>query len=249
MTLFDPKERFSATVAAYDAHRPSYPAELVDWVLASSGAKAGDAVADVGCGTGISTRLFAARGLDVVGVEPNDGMRAAAEAHGAARYRKGDSAATGLSAGGVALVIAAQAFHWFDVAPALAEFRRILRPGGWCAAFWNDRTMETAFLRGYDALLREFSSEYKEVRTKAATLEAIRTAAGVTSWTPARFPNSQSMDRDAFLGRVYSSSYVVHGVARQDEFRAAVESLFAEHAKAGQVEFRYLTEAACWRLP
>lgn len=249
MTLFDPKERFSATVAAYDAHRPSYPAALVDWVLATSGVRAADAVADVGCGTGISTRLFAARGLDVVGVEPNDAMRVAAEAHGGARYQKGDSAATGLAAGSVVLVVAAQAFHWFDVGPTLAEFRRVLRAGGWCAAFWNDRTRETPFLRGYDALLREFSSEYKEVRTKAATLEALWTSPGVVDWSAERFPNVQAMNRDAFLGRVYSSSYVVHGVARKDEFRAAVEGLFAEHARDGIVEFRYLTEGACWRLP
>ncbi|TBR21273.1 class I SAM-dependent methyltransferase [bacterium] len=247
MTL-DPKERFSATVANYDAHRPSYPDALLDWVLATSGVRSGERVVDVGCGTGISARLFAARGLDVVGVEPNDAMRAAAAAHGGARYVKGDSAATGLPAGSAALVVAAQAFHWFEVGPTLTEFRRILKPGGWCAAFWNDRTMDTPFLRGYDALLREHSTEYKQVRSKADTLEAIRTSAGVRDWTAARFPNAQPMDREAFLGRVYSSSYVVHGVARPEEFRAAVEALFDAHAVDGRAEFRYLTEAACWRL-
>ncbi len=34
---------------------------------------------DVGCGTGISTRLFAARGVRVIGIDPNDEMRARAE--------------------------------------------------------------------------------------------------------------------------------------------------------------------------
>lgn len=248
MTLFDPKERFTAAVGRYAAHRPSYPDALLDWVLAVSCARPGDPAADVGCGTGISTRLLAARGLDVVGVEPNDAMRAAAEAAGGAHYVKGTAEDTGLPAGQAALVVAAQAFHWFDVPRALAEFRRVLRPGGWCAAFWNDRTKDTDFLRGYDALLREFSSEYAEVRTKAQTLASIEGTPGVLGWTRASFPNAQVLDREAFLGRVYSSSYVIHGVARQDEFRARLEDLFSRHAEAGRVEFRYLTEAACWRF-
>lgn len=248
MALFDPKERFSAAVGRYAAHRPSYPDALVDWLLETAGLGPGDPVADVGCGTGISTRLLAARGLDVVGVEPNDAMRAAAEAAGGAHYLKGSAEDTGLTEGGAALVVAAQAFHWFDVPKALAEFRRILRPGGWCAAFWNDRTKDTEFLRGYEALLREFSSEYAQVRTKADTLAAIKASPGVRDWRPASFPNAQSFDREGFLGRVYSSSYVLHGVARGDEFRARLEDLFARHAVGGRVEFRYRAEAACWRL-
>ncbi|HEX4048712.1 MAG TPA: class I SAM-dependent methyltransferase [Elusimicrobiota bacterium] len=248
MNFLDPKKRFTATVEDYQAYRPGYPDALVDWILSVAGVPPGGKAADVGSGTGISTRLFAARGLDVVGVEPNDEMRAAAEARGGARYRKGDASNTGLPSGGLDLVFAAQAFHWFDLEPAFAEFKRVLKPEGWCAAFWNGRAGGDPLMRDYEALLLEFSSEYAEVRRKYAVLDEIGKSSRVRDWTRAAFPNSQSLDLAGFLGRVHSSSYVAHGVARRAELDRALEDLFSRRAAGGRVEFRYVVEAACFRL-
>ena len=79
---------------------------------------------DVGCGTGISSRLFAARGVPVIGVDPNDEMRGRAEAAAsgdshprlaiAPVYRAGRAEATGLADGTAAAVLCAQSFHWFE---------------------------------------------------------------------------------------------------------------------------------------
>lgn len=244
----DPKKRFTATVDDYDAYRPSYPQAMIDWVLGTAHVPAGGRVADVGCGTGISTRLFAERGLDIVGVEPNDAMRERAVARGGPRYLKGDSAATGLPAGSQDLVVAAQAFHWFDLEPTLTEFARIIKPGGWCAAFWNDRTDETPFMRAYEELLVEFCPEYPAVSRKYGALAAIQSSPRVAGWTTTDLPNAQAMDRAAFLGRARSSSYVVHGVTRPEELDRALSALFERHASAGKVEFLYRTLGACWRL-
>ena len=84
MTL-DARERFSGLAGLYDRHRPSYPAALLDWIVTSAGLAPGDPVADIGCGTGIATRLLAERGFDVVGVDPNQAMLAEARAIGLVR--------------------------------------------------------------------------------------------------------------------------------------------------------------------
>ncbi len=52
----DSRRRFSATADRYRRYRPAYPPALFDWLIRYARLPAGARVADVGCGTGISTR-------------------------------------------------------------------------------------------------------------------------------------------------------------------------------------------------
>ncbi|REN17172.1 class I SAM-dependent methyltransferase, partial [Mycobacterium tuberculosis] len=99
-------------------------------------------VADIGAGTGISTRLFLAAGHPVIAVEPNAAMCEAAEQLLAPDYLRlkvadGTAEATGLADNSVGLVAAAQAFHWFDTTAVRREWARILQPEGMALVFWN----------------------------------------------------------------------------------------------------------------
>jgi SAM-dependent methyltransferase len=248
LSITDPHRRFSATAERYHAYRPSYPPALVDWVLALPGLPERPAVADVACGTGITTRLFAERDCDVVGVDPNEEMLAFARAAGGGRVRvvKGVAEATGLPAGSVDLVTVGQGFHWFDRDAALAELGRILRGGGWCSAFWNTRA-RSAFLDGYESLLRERSAEYARIKTPEQAIEEIRAAPGVRSVRTAEFANAQVLDRAGVYGRAHSSSYVAHGVADREGFDRALGELFDAHQAAGAVEFAYRSLAIAWQ--
>jgi SAM-dependent methyltransferase len=69
---------FGSVAHEYDRNRPSYPPEMVDHVLAYAGAGPGDRALEVGAGTGIATRLFAAQGLVITAVEPDPAMAAVA---------------------------------------------------------------------------------------------------------------------------------------------------------------------------
>lgn len=134
----------------YDAVRPSYPAEAVDWVLAGMPGGESDRGRDVvetGAGTGLFTRLLAAcpaeRVRTVTAVEPSSPMRAVLEREvvagsgGRVRAVPGTGEATGLPAAGADVVVAAQAWHWMDPRAASTEAARVLRPGGRLAAVWN----------------------------------------------------------------------------------------------------------------
>jgi ubiquinone/menaquinone biosynthesis C-methylase UbiE len=243
------EKRFSETVDDYDKHRPSYPAEAIDWILATSGAVRGARVVDLGCGTGIVTRLFAARGLDVVGVDPNEDMLARARSRaggtrGAGRFVKAEASATGLEPASFDLAVAGQAFHWFDVRATTAEIARIVKPGGWSAAFWNVRT-STPTMDAYEALLRAWSPEYATLRSPERTLHDLRAVVGA-SVREASFANGQTFDWTGFRGRVFSSSYVVHGVDRKDAFEQALRALFDERSPRGVIEFAYVTTICAW---
>src|SRR5687768_4858909 len=75
----DPIERFSNRVANYVKYRPGYPSEVLDLFRSEMGLTDASVVADIGSGTGISSRMFLVTGNTVYGVEPNAAMRMAAE--------------------------------------------------------------------------------------------------------------------------------------------------------------------------
>ncbi|MCA3268584.1 MAG: class I SAM-dependent methyltransferase [Azospirillum sp.] len=104
------------------------------------------AAVDVGAGTGIWTRMLAEAGFArVTAVEPNADMRGQGMAHpdnGAIVWREGSGAATGLPDRSAALVTMASSFHWVDFDAGMAEFARLLTPGGRFCALWNPRLVE-----------------------------------------------------------------------------------------------------------
>jgi SAM-dependent methyltransferase len=246
--MLEPSRRYDTAAEAYSRYRPSSPSALLDWILATTGRQPPARVADVGCGTGIATRLFAERGLAAVGIDHNEPMLSFAARAGGARYLRAGSTATALASGSVDLVVAAQCFHWFDAAPTLQEFARILRPGGWCTAFWN-LAASTPFLDEYDRVLRAHTPacEYEILLKQNAAPAVLRAAPGVSRCQEAEFPNSQALDRDGLLGRAYSSSCVRHGVRNPAAFERALTMTFNRHQRDGVVELRYRTVGLCWQ--
>jgi SAM-dependent methyltransferase len=123
--------RFSGFADLYDAHRPSAPARLGP-LLARYARSEQPVVVDLGSGTGLSSRWAAGWAARVIGVEPNDDMRAVAVAHDTAgvEYVAGVSHATGLPTASADVVLAVQAMHWMEPSSTHAEVARILRPGG-----------------------------------------------------------------------------------------------------------------------
>jgi SAM-dependent methyltransferase len=127
----DNTERFSNRVGNYVKYRPGYPTEILHYLEEETGFGPDWIVADVGSGTGISTALFLDKGNTVYGVEPNQSMRESAEELLGSYERfisvNGTAENTGLKTGSVDLVVASQAFHWFEPVAASKEFSRILR--------------------------------------------------------------------------------------------------------------------------
>lgn len=242
----DSTQRFSDRVEAYLAGRPRYPAGIVEH-LVHCGAlpAAGGIVADIGVGTGLSAEPFLVAGHRVIGVEPNEPMRTAGAEY-LARYpgyssRDGTADATGLDAASVDLVIAAQAFHWFDAAHFRAESLRIVRPGGWAALIWNDRDITgTPFLSGYEALLLEYGNDYRAIRYRHQGTEAIPVYFGGRAPGIAEFRHQRGMDWAAVAALAGSASYLpAAGQPRHAELMSALRALFDEQAVNGVIDMRY----------
>ncbi|MBX3271679.1 MAG: methyltransferase domain-containing protein [Sandaracinaceae bacterium] len=241
----DPRDRFSATVEDYERARPDYPASLFDWILEDGALGPGATVIDVGCGTGIATRQLAARGLSVIGADPNDAMLAAARRAGGERVTFVSTDAETLDVGGARAdaITGFQCFHWIDLDRALPRMRAVLRPGGRIYAVWNLRDARDPLMAAYEALLLERAPEYAEVGAEPRAHALAERVEGRN----ATFPHAQWLDRAAFFGRVWSSSYVRHGVTDRDAFDAALGALFDRFAEDGRARFVYRTTALSFR--
>jgi SAM-dependent methyltransferase len=213
-----PTERFSSRVENYDRYRPSYPSAAIDLLKTRCGLSPGAVVADIGSGTGILTEALLGSGAQVIGVEPNDGMRAAAEARlrGQARFRSvnGTAEATTLAPASIDLLVAGQAFHWFDVEKARREALR---------------------------LLLRHAAEYAQVAASRADVASMRRFFG-GAMELATFPNQQTFDFEGLTGRLMSSSYAPEpGHPQHEPMIAGLREAFRRHQLGGQVVFPYLT--------
>jgi ubiquinone/menaquinone biosynthesis C-methylase UbiE len=202
---------------------------------------------DVGCGTGISSRLFAARGLTVIGIEPNADMLHRAEAEPGPlgttppSYRDGTAEATGLPDGYAAAVLAAQAFHWFRAEPALQEFRRVLQPGGWVVLMWNERDETDPFTAAVGAVIRTAPDAAKIEGPRARAGEVLLTSPIFRDAQLRRFGHHQELDEDGLLGRAFSASYAPREPRAAEVFAAALRDVFARFQQGGKARMRYVT--------
>jgi len=149
---------FDSAADQYDAARPSYPPSVFDELERRTGPLRGRLVLDFGAGTGIASRQLVARGATVVSLDIGEQMLRRARVRGPqVPCVVADGHRMPVRDAAVGLLTFAQAWHWFDGPRATAEVARVLRPGGYWAAWWNraSATGERWFDRYEELLERE----------------------------------------------------------------------------------------------
>ncbi len=248
-------DRYAGKADDYSRYRPRYPDAAVRAFLDAAG-PACRTVADIGAGTGAFSRPLLEAGLDVLAVEPNADMRRQAEAELGAMpgftALTGIAEATGLADHGVDALVCAQAFHWFDPARVVPEFRRVLRPGAPVCLVWNNQRFGCdAFHRDYEDVLRRGCPDYLGFDLTSVSYDAASLAAQCEAREVAEFhfDNEQWLTLAGLQGRVASVSYcppagsTTHA-ALMDELAA----LFRRHQRDGQVCILYDVEMYSLRL-
>lgn len=243
----DSKTRFTDRVDDYRKYRPGYPASVISSLKKKIPVRPGWIIADIGSGTGISSRYLASGfGSPVFAVEPNAAMRRAAEedAHGNPFFRSVDGAAeaTGLPDRSVDLVCAFQAFHWFDLARTRTECLRILRKPGWALVAWNDRMSDArGFSTEYERLLHSFPA-YRTSTHRRISRKDFEGFFGTRRIERITVPNKQSLDWNGVLGRLASTSYSPkQGTPEFAKARERLKELFDRYSVRSRIMFRYRT--------
>lgn len=222
---------FGLAADAYERGRPDYPAAAIDWLVDRLDLRPGRTVVDLAAGTGKLTRLLVPSGAEVIAVEPIAEMRAKIET---ARVLEGTAEAIPLPDESTDAVTVAQAFHWFRAEDALAEIRRVLRPGGGLALVWNIRDERDPIHAATSAIMQPLEEKVPRGAKQnwSDVIDATETAT---------FDHEQLVDEDAFVERFTSVSFVAAASAEQ---RAEVEEqLRALVRDAGRpIRLPYVTE-------
>lgn len=247
-------ERFTDRAAAYAQARPTYPPQIATDLMHALRLTPGAVVADLGSGTGLSSEIFLRAGCTVIGVEPNAAMRAAAQAHLSCypNYRSvaASAEATELPTCSVDLALAAQAAHWFDAPRARLEALRILRRPACAALIWNEReTSGDAFAQGYETLLRDFGTDYAQVRARHADPELIGQFFGVAQVPETRYPHALTLTWDTLCALLASASYLpAVGAPAHAPMMERVRALFERHQHHGSVHLNYVARVFAGEL-
>ncbi|MBV8301853.1 MAG: methyltransferase domain-containing protein [Candidatus Dormibacteraeota bacterium] len=198
---------FGGVAETYELGRPSYPPELIDDLLALQPRS----VLDVGTGTGKAGRLFAARGVSLIGVEPDPRMAELARRHGypveEATFESWDPRGRVFD-----LIVSGQAWHWVDPAGGIPKAASLLSPGGHLAAFWN--------IGSHDGAVRaRLAAVYERL---APQIAASTTALGVRDKSdPAR---AQLIAEHPGFAQVELRSYLWDQVYTRDQWLLYLQS-------------------------
>ena len=248
MGQISPINRFSKRVENYLISRPAYPEDLYAYIQKHTKIETTSKIVDVGSGTGLLSQLFLNQGHKIWAIEPNLEMRLAGEKYYKtnARFISYEGSAENIPLPGefANLIIAGQAFHWFDSSAFLTESKRVLIPGGHVALVWNEWFSELSpFLKEYEALLQEFGTDYKQVsRQNEKVLENIHLFFASHDIDERKFINDQSFSFIGLKSRLLSSSYVP--LETNPKFQAMINKLktiFEAHKDNGIIKFDYIT--------
>ena len=160
---------FASTADDYDRYRLSYPDRLIARLIRLAGLTTGDAVLDLGCGTGMLAIAFAKAGMLVTAMDPEPAMlaaaRRAAQAAGVAvNLVPGGSGDLGPDMGPFQLVTMGRAFHWMDRAATLDALDRIVAPSGGVALFHD--THPPVAENGWFKTLCRVQDKYRAARSR-----------------------------------------------------------------------------------
>lgn len=227
---------FSGVAGVYDRGRPAYPSEAVAWLTGPRPQR----VLELGAGTGKLTAGLMRAGHAVVATDPSGPMldrlveRLATPAVQCAAER------LPFRAGSFDVVVVAQAFHWFDVEPALAEIARVLAVGGSLALVWNHRDERVPWVRRLSEIIGA-ETHADDVDQMLATTQGFAPA----ERTYYRF--WQLLDADRLVDMVASRSYVAAlGDTERERVLQRVRELYDSYGRGPHgLRLPYTTQ--CYR--
>lgn len=210
--------RFSGQkyIDGYHKYRPSPPSDLIHTVLNYLNKAIAGKVVDLGCGTGISTRIWEDFAENIIGIEPSEEMIEIARklsSSGKTEYLQRFSSKTGLASEIADIITCSQSFHWMEPKTTLAEVDRLLKPGGVLVVYdahWPptlNKPLEKAYhdlFDRVDQLTGRLESKIAHKWEKSKHFENIRSSGYFSFCRKQFFHKSTEYDPEVLIGLALS---------------------------------------------
>ncbi len=244
-------ELFTDKSESYAKYRSGYPKEMIDKIVEPFSAQAIIKAADIGAGTGISSRLLGDAGVKVTAVEPNKAMADAAEKHPNVDFVIAPAETTGMESNSMDLVTSFQAFHWFHFKHSLKEFNRILKPTGKLALVWSYWDETDEFTGEFIQLINKASSKFEDKITpydgfpsgyikkwRIRLLWKLGWLPEFKSVQKLQYSYDQHLNKSDLIGYAASQSFIKHEGELWDELCAGLNAL-AGKTQSDSVSLKY----------
>ena len=236
------EDKFNGMGKIYSKYRPSYPVNFIDYLFTDVGISQGSTIADIGSGTGILTRQLLEKGSKVYGVEPNDDMRAIAEANlkDFSKFKSinGNAENTTIAENSLDYITVAQAFHWFDREKFKKECQRILKHEGKVILVWNTRDNESKLVMENYEVNRKYCPNFKGFSDGmyGKTNEDDFSDFFNGKYETKVFANNLILDIDGFIGRNLSASYALKSNdAQYDDYVNELKKIYEKYSNNGEL--------------
>ena len=242
-------ENFTGKADIYSKYRPSYPSELIDYLLGSNSINENSVIVEIGSGTGILTRQFLEKGLSVLAIEPNQDMRLHAE-QSLKQFDQfislnATAEHTTLEDKCADLIIAAQAFHWFDKEKFKKECKRILKEDAKVSLIWNSRDSSSSLVSENEQICRKYCPKFYGFSGGIGEDQEVFTdfyRNGKFKFVT--FQNDLILNYEEFLGRNLSASYSPLKTDKEyTDFVSAITELFEKYSNQGRIVLPTITRS------
>ncbi|MFZ0830215.1 MAG: class I SAM-dependent methyltransferase [Thermoplasmata archaeon] len=237
---------FQRAAGRYERGRPEAPPEAIDALVQTLGISPRSTVLELGAGTGKLSRFLVPRAGRYMALEPVPAMRD--------HFRRilptvpllnGIAEMLPLHDATIDAVVAAQAFHWFDIPRAMNEMHRVLRPGGTVGLLWNVRDESVDWIHQETHIMDRYDDRGPRYH-RGIWREAWNLTSGFEPLEKQSIPFVQQLDRDSALDRFTSISFIasLEG-ARYIEAEGALKGLLDTHPQTAgrpEIELPYQCE-------
>lgn len=205
--------RFMGFADIYENTRPAAPRQAIEIILRYLNRKPA-CVVDLGCGTGLSTMVWAGIADEIIGIEPSPDMIEIAKkkviGDGSVRFLPGFSDATDIADASADIVTCSQSFHWMDPVMTLKEVQRILKDGGIFAVYdcdwppvcrWEaENAYAELFTKVHELYTKHASTEYRAVAwPKEEHMNNFRQYGAFRYVREVVFANAETCNADRFI--------------------------------------------------